>query len=230
MTEGNSKECGMAAGNHTTGRAEGSRRGVSRRDFVKGAGASAAGTALLESGLALAGQDSAGAAEASEALGPGAVPVSLSVNGRNISVRVDPATTLVEVLRNDLGLTGTKIGCDRGACSACTVWLDGEPASSCMTLALDARGRKVTTIEGLAEGDELHPVQLAFVEHDALQCGFCTPGMVMSCAALLDRKPDANLDDVKSAISGHLCRCGTYPNIFKATLAVASRKQAKAGE
>jgi aerobic-type carbon monoxide dehydrogenase small subunit (CoxS/CutS family) len=203
---------------------------VSRRDFVKGAGASAAGTALLESGLAQAAPGRAGAAEADEVLRPGVVPVSLSVNGRNVSVRVDPATTLVEVLRNELGLTGTKIGCDRGACSACTVWLDREPASSCMTLALDARGREITTIEGLAGGDQLHPVQQAFVEHDALQCGFCTPGMVMSCAALLDRKPDANLEDVKSAISGHLCRCGTYPNIFEATLAVASRKQAKAGE
>jgi xanthine dehydrogenase YagT iron-sulfur-binding subunit len=220
----------MAETNHTTRAAESARGGVSRRDFVKGAGASAAGTALLESGLAQAALDSAGAVNGNEVLGPGAVPISLSVNGRNVSVRVDPATTLAEVLRNDLGLTGTKIGCDRGACSACTVWLDGEPASSCMTLALDARGRKITTIEGLAEGDQLHPVQQAFVEHDALQCGFCTPGMVMSCAALLERKPHADLDDVKSAISGHLCRCGTYPNIFQAALAVASRKQAQAGE
>jgi aerobic-type carbon monoxide dehydrogenase small subunit (CoxS/CutS family) len=96
-----------------------------------------------------------------------------------------------------------------------------------MTLALDARGRKITTIEGLAEGNKLHPVQQAFVDHDALQCGFCTPGMVMSCAALLNRKPDASLDDVKSAISGHLCRCGAYPNIFKAALAVAVGKQAR---
>lgn len=199
--------------------------GVSRRTFMQSGGASAVGAALLESGLAQAAQESAGAAGAAKVLGPGVIPVSLSVNGRDVSVRVDPATTLVEVLRNDLDLTGTKIGCDRGACSACTVWLDGEPASSCMTLALDARGRKITTIEGLVEGDKLHPVQQAFVEHDALQCGFCTPGMVMSCAALLNRKPDANLDDVKSAISGHLCRCGTYPNIFKATLAVATGKQ-----
>ena len=150
------------------------------------------------------------------------IPVDFPINGRPFSVHAEPATTLVEVLRNHLGLTGTKIGCDRGACSACTVWLDGEPASSCMTLALDARGRSITTIEGLADGDKLHPVQQAFVEHDALQCGFCTPGMVMSCAALLNRKPDAGLDDVKSAISGHLCRCGAYPNIFEAVLAVAN--------
>lgn len=203
--------------------AEGSRAlrsGLSRRAFFRGAGVSAVGAALLDSGLTQAAEAAARDGEAN-VLGPRPVPVSLTVNGRSVSVRVDPATTLVEVLRNDLGLTGTKIGCDRGACSACTVWLDGEPASSCMTLILDARGRKITTIEGLADGDELHPVQQAFVEHDALQCGFCTPGMVMSCAALLNRKPGANLDDVKSAVSGHLCRCGTYPNIFKATLAAA---------
>jgi xanthine dehydrogenase YagT iron-sulfur-binding subunit len=168
----------MAEVNHATDGAETARAGVSRRDFVKGAGASAASTALLDSGLAQAAPGSIGAAETYEVLGPGVVPVSLSVNGRNVSVRVDPATTLVEVLRNELGLTGTKIGCDRGACSACTVWLDGEPASSCVTLALDARGRKITTIEGLAEGDELHAVQQAFVEHDALQCASIVMGWV----------------------------------------------------
>ena len=154
--------------------------------------------------------------------GPGPVLLSLSVNDREATVLVDPATTLVQVIRDQLGLTGTKIGCDRGACSACTVWLDGEVASSCMTLALDVRGRRVTTIEGLAQDGSLHPVQQAFVEHDAMQCGFCTPGMVMSCAALVDRKPDCTLDDVKAAIAGHLCRCGTYPNIFQATLSAAS--------
>jgi carbon-monoxide dehydrogenase small subunit/xanthine dehydrogenase YagT iron-sulfur-binding subunit len=154
-------------------------------------------------------------------IGPRAIPLTLSVNGRDVSVQVDPGTTLVQVLRDGLGMTGTKIGCDRGACSACTVWLDGEVASSCMTLAFDARGRKITTIEGLAQGDVLHPVQQAFVEHDAMQCGFCTPGMVMSCAALLNRNPDCTVDDVKAAISGHLCRCGTYPNIFSATMAAA---------
>ena len=145
-----------------------------------------------------------------------------------VPVRAEPATTLVEVLRDHLGLTGTKIGCDRGACSACTVWLDGQPASSCMTLALDARGRSITTIEGLAEGDKLHPVQQAFVEHDALQCGFCTPGMVMSCAALI--RPQARRRHRRRQeppISGHLCRCGTYPNVFKAVLAGAGENRRK---
>jgi aerobic-type carbon monoxide dehydrogenase small subunit (CoxS/CutS family) len=156
-----------------------------------------------------------------EVFGPGAVVLRLSINGRMTTVYTDPATTLAELLRGPLNLTGTKIGCDRGACSACTVWLDGQPASSCMTLAFDARGREIVTIEGLAEGETLHPVQQAFVDHDAMQCGFCTPGMVMSCAALVERKPDCSLDDVKAAIAGHLCRCGTYPNIFAATLAAA---------
>jgi len=159
--------------------------------------------------------------------GPAAFPLTLTVNGHVVTAMCDPGTTLVEVLRGGLGLTGTKIGCDRGACSACTVWLDGEVASSCMTLALDARGRRITTIEGLAEGDTLHPVQQAFIEHDAMQCGFCTPGMVMSCAALVNRNPACTLDDVKAAISGHLCRCGTYPNIFAATLAAARMRESE---
>ena len=155
-------------------------------------------------------------------LGPGPIDLELTVNGRQVHVAADPGMTLVQVLRNELGLTGTKIGCDRGACSACTVWLDGQAASSCMTLVLDARGRAITTIEGLARGGTLHPVQQAFVDHDAMQCGFCTPGMVMSCAALVERNPNCTLDDVKAAMSGHLCRCGTYPNVFKATLAAAA--------
>ena len=167
------------------------------------------------------GLDQTDGAEMSEVIGPGTVPLRLTINGRVTTVYTDPGTTLAELLRGSLGLTGTKIGCDRGACSACTVWLDGQPASSCMTLAFDARGRDIVTIEGLAQGEILHPVQQAFVEHDAMQCGFCTPGMVMSCAALVERKPDCSLDDVKGAIAGHLCRCGTYPNIFAATLAAA---------
>jgi xanthine dehydrogenase YagT iron-sulfur-binding subunit len=118
-------------------------------------------------------------------------------------------------------MTGTKVVCDRGSCSACTVWLDGTPVNSCMTFALDVGSRAITTIEGLAKGGQLHPVQAAFVEHDALQCGYCTPGMVMSCAALLARNPKPTLDDVRHATSGNLCRCGTYPKVFEATLAAA---------
>jgi xanthine dehydrogenase YagT iron-sulfur-binding subunit len=194
---------------------------MSRRTFFKGAGLSAAGVALLDGGLGV--PTAAGDfINAPQVLGPGAVPLALSINGRTLRARVDPGMTLAEVLRQGLGLTGTKIGCDRGACSACTVWVDGEVVASCMTLAFDVRGKQVTTIEGLAQGGTLHPVQQAFVDHDALQCGFCTPGMVMSCAALVERHPDCTLEDVKAAVSGHLCRCGTYPNIFKATLAAAA--------
>lgn len=162
----------------------------------------------------------------STVLGPHTMPLALDINGEVRVVHVDPAATLVEVLRDSLGLTGTKIGCDRGACSACTVWVNGEVAASCMTLALDVRGCKITTIEGLESNGELHPVQKAFIEHDALQCGFCTPGMVMSCAHLVERNSACTLDDVKLAVSGHLCRCGTYPNIFKATLAAAAAMRA----
>jgi len=147
--------------------------------------------------------------------------MTLDVNGSPRAVVAEPRMTLADVLRGPLGLTGTKVGCDRGACSACTVWIDGAPVVSCMMLAIDVGGRKVTTIEGLARGDDLHPVQSAFMAHDAVQCGFCTPGLVMSCAALLARNPDPSLDDVTDAISGHLCRCGTYPHVFAATLAAA---------
>jgi aerobic-type carbon monoxide dehydrogenase small subunit (CoxS/CutS family) len=134
--------------------------------------------------------------------------------------------TLAEVLRGPLGLTGTKVACDRGACSACTVLIDGSPICSCMMLAIDVGARRVTTIEGLAQGDTLHPVQQAFIEHDALQCGFCTPGMVMSCAALLERMPELSADDVSAAIGGHFCRCGTYPHVVAATLAAAKARRA----
>ena len=120
-------------------------------------------------------------------------------------------------------MTGTKVACDRGSCSACTVHVDGSPDSACTTYVLDAVGRELTTIEGIAKGDDLHPVQQAFIDHDAMQCGFCTPGMVMSCAALLRRTPRPTLDDVKTATSGNLCRCGTYAKVFEATLAAAGK-------
>ncbi len=187
------------------------------------------GSTLLNGKAIVEGQSiQAGPPTTGQVVGPDAITLTLQVNGRAMTVVADPGATLVQVLRDTLGLTGTKIGCDRGACSACTVWLDGEVASSCMTLVLDARHRRITTIEGLADGDTLHPVQRAFVEHDAMQCGFCTPGMVMSCAALVERNPDCTLDDVKAAVSGHLCRCGTYPNVFAATLTAARAKQSNA--
>ncbi len=191
------------------------RTGVSRRGFLKGAGVTAAGAAIAESGLAAMAEAQP---QAAPILGPGAVKITLKVNGADRQLQVEPRTTLAEALRINLDLTGTKIGCDRGACGACTVWVDAKPVASCMTLALDAVGRDIKTIEGLAQGDTLHPVQERFIEHDAMQCGFCTPGMVMSCAALLEKNKNPSLDDVKAATSGNLCRCGTYPNVFKAVL------------
>lgn len=199
----------------------------SRRGFLKGAGVTAA-TTVLESAQALARETHAAAHDAA-AVGPNAVPVTLRINGQDHPVSIEPRYTLAQTLRDQLGLTGTKVVCDRGSCSACTVWLDKVPSLACMTLAIDAVGREITTIEGLSHGDTMHPIQAAFVKHDAMQCGFCTPGMVMSCAALLERNPDPKLADVKHAISGNLCRCGTYPKIFAATLDVAHERRQAAG-
>jgi xanthine dehydrogenase YagT iron-sulfur-binding subunit len=197
------------------------RNGITRRGFLKGAGITAAGTALLDGVHAFKAEAAPGADQGVTLLGPGAVPVTLSVNGKEHSIEIEPRTTLAEALRIQLGMTGTKIVCDRGSCSGCTVWLDKRPVNSCSVLAIDAIGRRVMTIEGLSNDGTPHPLQVAFVKHDALQCGFCTPGMVMSCAALLEANPRPTEQDVRHAIAGNLCRCGTYPRIFTATLEVA---------
>jgi xanthine dehydrogenase YagT iron-sulfur-binding subunit len=191
----------------------------SRRGFIKGAGVTAA-TTVIETANALARETK----DSNKVQGPEALPVKLHINGREHSVLIEPRDTLAQTLRDNLGLTGTKVVCDRGSCSACTVWIDKTPALACMTLSIDTAGRQITTIEGLSHGDTMHPVQAAFVKHDAMQCGFCTPGMVMSCAALLERNPAPNLSDVKHAVSGNLCRCGTYPKVFAATLDVAQQR------
>jgi xanthine dehydrogenase YagT iron-sulfur-binding subunit len=204
------------------------RPGVTRRGSLKGAGVSAAGVATLTWDVTAVAQAQI-AAPAPAVLGPGPVSMTLRVNGTHHTIRLEPRTTLAEALRRDLDLTGTKVVCDRGACSACTVWLDGIPVCACMTLAIDVGTREVKTIEGLANGTTLHPVQQAFIEHDALQCGFCTPGMVMSCAALLARQPHPTLQDVRDATSGNLCRCGTHPKVFDATLAAAKAMGGKKG-
>jgi xanthine dehydrogenase YagT iron-sulfur-binding subunit len=191
---------------------------LTRRGFIAGTGLTVAAVTLE---ACKHGETPAVTSGSPDVLGPGRVPITLKVNGVEKKVAVEPRATLAEALRIDLDLTGTKIGCDRGACSACTVWVDGTPVCACMTFALDVGARPVTTIEGLARGNTLHPVQEAFIEHDALQCGFCTPGMIMSCAALLQRNSAPSIDDVRTATSGNLCRCGTYPNVFEATLAAA---------
>jgi xanthine dehydrogenase YagT iron-sulfur-binding subunit len=194
----------------------------SRRGFLKGAGVTAA-TSVMETANALA-RDVRDAVHSSRVAGPEALPVKLHINGHEHSVVIEPRDTLAQTLRDNVGLTGTKVVCDRGSCSACTVWIDKTPALSCMTLSIDTPGRQITTIEGLSHGEQMHPVQAAFVKHDAMQCGFCTPGMVMSCAALLERNPSPSLSDVKHAVSGNLCRCGTYPKVFAATLDVAQQR------
>jgi len=197
------------------------KRGPTRRGFLKSAGVISAGTAGLEvlHGVSVA-EDEAQARVA----GPGKIPLKLDINGQVHSLSVEPRATLAETLRDELHLTGTKVVCDRGSCSACTVMLEKTPVCSCMTLAVDVGDRKITTIEGLAQGDNLHPVQAAFIAHDGLQCGFCTSGMIMSCAALLERNPHPTRDDVKTAISGNICRCGTYPKVFDAVLAASESR------
>lgn len=165
-------------------------------------------------------------------IGPEPAALRFSLNGTETEVAVEPRTTLLQALRIDLDTTGPKEVCDRGSCSACLVLVDGVPRNSCMMLAHDVAGRDVTTVEGLAKGEELSALQQAFVKHDALQCGFCTSGMVISCTALLRRHPkSATLDaeQVRDAISGNLCRCGTYPHVVAAVLDVAGQAPSKTG-
>lgn len=202
--------------------------GISRRGFLKGAGITAAGTALLDGLNGVASQAQQTSEAGVKEYGPGPIAVTLRVNGRAHNVHIEPRATLADTLRIELGMTGTKVGCDRGVCSSCTVWMDKTPVNSCMTLALDAVGHEITTIEGLSDDLERHPVVEAFVRHDAMQCGFCTPGMVMSSAALLERNPHPTEADVRMAVSGNLCRCGTYPKVFAAALDAASLRARKA--
>lgn len=198
-----------------------SNKGYSRRSFLRGAGLSTAGGVLLTTD-AFALDFDEGFSKGKE-YGPDALTIQMKVNGKIETLSVEPRTTLATALRDHLELTGTKVVCDRGSCSACTVYLDGEPVNSCMMSAFDVGDKEITTIEGIAKNGNLHPVQEAFIEHDASQCGYCTPGMVMSCAHLLENNPDPNLEDVKNATRGNLCRCGTYPHVFKATLAAAKK-------
>jgi xanthine dehydrogenase YagT iron-sulfur-binding subunit len=147
--------------------------------------------------------------------------VTLLINGRKHSLLVEPRTSLLYVLREKLALTGTKVGCGRGECGSCTVLMEDVPRYACMTLAVEAEGMHITTIEGLMRGEELGPVQQAFLEDDAYQCGYCTPGQIMAVEGLLRRVPDPGPEEVQMAVSGNLCRCGAYPNIFRAAMRAA---------
>ncbi|HAA78478.1 TPA: oxidoreductase [Candidatus Latescibacteria bacterium] len=190
--------------------------GISRRGFLKGVGTGAAATGLLTTI-----EPSTAEATRTKSHGPGAMKLSLKVNGQVHRTEAEPRQVLLDVLRQNLDITGPKPICERGACGGCTVLVDGEPVYSCMMLAIDAVRKEITTVEGLADGEKLDPVQEAFIEHDALMCGFCTPGFLMSVRALIDRNPNPSLDDVKEAVAGNTCRCGTYPRVFEAALKAA---------
>jgi aerobic-type carbon monoxide dehydrogenase small subunit (CoxS/CutS family) len=156
--------------------------------------------------------------------GPGATDVALTVNGEPFTVHAAPRRTLLDTLRETLGLTGTKKVCDEGTCGACTVLVDGRPVYACMTLAVACEGKSIETIEGIAKDGELHPVQRAFIDADAFQCGFCTPGQIMSIVGLLRENATPNEDEVRRAVAGNLCRCGAYPNIVKAGVSAGKRR------
>ncbi len=202
------------------------KKGISRRSFLKSfkgvgmitASSVMAGTNILES-------DTPAKHENEKSVGPEILIVKLNINGSQRDVTVEPRETLADILRDHLQLTGTKVVCNRRACSACTVVLDGEPVNSCMTLVLDAIGKEISTIESLVINGELHPLQQAFIDHDASQCGFCTPGMLMSCTYLLQTNPYPNLEEIKKATSGNLCRCGTHPHVFKAVQEVVDERK-----
>jgi len=149
--------------------------------------------------------------------------INLKINGEPYEVRVKSNITLLDLLRDELGLTGTKRGCETGECGACTVLLEGKPVNSCLVLAVEANGKDVLTIEGLAKDDKLHPLQEAFIKEGAVQCGYCTPGMIISAKALLDENPNPTEEEVKKAIAGNLCRCTGYVKIVKAILAAAEK-------
>jgi aerobic-type carbon monoxide dehydrogenase small subunit (CoxS/CutS family) len=191
---------------------------ISRRSFIKTFGSSAA--------VAATAQVEAVAAELEKVnkeklIGPGPVPITLNVNGKALKLELEPRVTLLEALRNHSPLTGSKEVCDRATCGACTVLIDDKPVYSCSMLALDAQGKAITTVEGLAQNGKLTRVQEAFVDADALMCGYCTPGFIMSVTALLKQNPRPTAADVKHSCSGNLCRCGTYPRILQAALKAA---------
>ena len=190
----------------------------SRRNFLKAFGTTAVAAAAAQTQTVA---DDLAKVNAENAVGPGAVPVTLQVNGQTLKLNLEPRVTLLDALRNYSGITGPKEGCDRATCGACTVLLDDVPVYSCMKLAVEAQGQAITTVEGLAQGGKLSPVQQAFAERDALMCGYCTPGFVMSVTALLKKNFRPTAEDVRKACSGNICRCGTYPRIMEAAFSAA---------
>ena len=199
----------------------------SRRRFLKGVGVAGAGAAIADHLLLNVEAKAAGTEQAKGARpAAGRINLALKINGQKRNVTVEPRTTLLSTLRNHLDppLTGAKLVCDAGTCGACTVLLDGKQAYSCLVLAVDTVKREITTIEGLGSPENLNAVQKAFVEHDALMCGFCTPGFVTTISAYLKKNPSPTLAEVREACKGNFCRCGTYPKIFEAALAAAKSR------
>lgn len=194
--------------------------GISRRDFMSSVGVGAVAAVSI-------GNAPAAPAQEIEAVGD-VLTVNLRINGSLRKIMVEPRWTLLYVLRDLLGLTGTKVGCERGECGACTVLIDGMARYACMTLAVEAQGHEVTTLEGLMDGEKLGPVQQAFAEEDAFQCGFCTPGQIMAVEGLLRQNPNPTIDQIRAGVSGNLCRCAAYQHIFKAA-ARAAELRAKGG-
>jgi len=189
----------------------GLKKGFSRRSFLQGAGVAGGAVATLPGPLAAQ-------TAAARVQGPGAVKISLRINGKAHSLSVEPRVTLLDALRNHLDLTGAKKVCDRATCGSCTVIVAGRAVYSCSVLAIEAQGKDIQTVEGLGTPANMHPVQKAFVENDAQQCGFCTPGFVVAVKAFLDRHPNPTMDDVKKGLGGNLCRCGTYVGVRQAAL------------
>jgi xanthine dehydrogenase YagT iron-sulfur-binding subunit len=201
---------------------EDSKTGMTRRSFIKGVGVGAAAAAAASGTLsALA------AAEAKEVKPEDMVKLTLRVNGRSHRLLVEPRWSLLFVLREKMGLTGTKVGCERGECGACTVLINGVPHYACMTLALEAEGDEITTVEGLMDGEELGPVQQAFLENDAFQCGYCTPGQIMAAEGLLRTNSPLTVREIRKGMSGNLCRCGAYVHISRAVEAAAKARSGK---
>lgn len=196
--------------------------GFSRRSFLKGAGITVSAGVMAAEGLL----GTATAAADTKVAGPGAVPITLRINGKEHALEVEPRVTLLDALRDRLDITGAKKVCDRATCGACTVLLDGKAVYSCSVLAIAAQQHEITTIEGLAAEGQLSPVSLAFVRHDAQQCGFCTPGLVMAVTAYLKQHPNPSYEEVTAGLGGNLCRCGTYMGVREAALDAAKRMSA----
>ena len=190
--------------------------GISRRNFIKGFGGGMAGSVALTSAITGCHDSPGKGPHGSKVRGPDKVALSFKINGQKKTLQVDPRITLLDVIRDQLEFTGTKRVCNKGQCGACTVIMNGKTVLACSLLALDAEGASIQTIEGLAKGEKLHPIQQSFIRHDAFQCGFCTPGFIMSSVALLAENPSPSVEEIKYGVSGNLCRCGAYPNIFKA--------------